>query len=285
MALLTKWLGTDLWGAIQTKNDNLVDAVNELVGGTTGQRLVKSSSTDFDVEYANPENIAKYTGSAFALNSLIVGNTINFSTTQSTYVGNANQLVKIYSLSNPNKYIIGKLENSTTSTILVCSIQFNSDIADTTSISDWVIVPYNYNLSVFNSDLQTSFIANELFSVLTLTNCTLNQYNVNTFKEANKVTINGFVDLTLTGSSPRVNFSLTDKYAILNGNTYDFIFNSSAKLNVSGTQTSVTAICDNVSVGSSSENLLAFRTNNTVASGNSLRFTFSFSYIAKNYSV
>jgi hypothetical protein len=283
MALLSTIAGTE--NVSLTKINAVINTVNEFGGGTIGQRLVKSSSTDFGVEYANPENIAKYTGSAFALNTLIVGDAYNFTTVQSTYVGNANQLVKIYSLSNPNKSIIGKLENSTTSISLVCRIQFNSDIADTTSLSDWVIVPYNYNLSVFNSDLQTSFIANELFSVLTLTNCTLNQYNVNTFKEANKVTINGFVDLTLTGSSPRVNFSLTDKYAILNGNTYDFIFNSSARLNVSGTQTSVTAICDNVSVGSSSENLLAFRTNNTVASGNSLRFTFSFSYIAKNYSV
>ena len=285
MALLTKWLGTDLWGAIQGKNDNLVDAVNEFGGGTIGQRLVKSSNTDFDVEYASPENIGKYTGSAFALNGFIVGDAYNFTTIHSTFVGNANQTVKIYSLATPTKYLIAQLESGTTPTNLVGRIQFNSDNSDTTSLSDWIIVPYNYELGVFNTDVQTTFVANQLFSALTLTNCTLDNYNVNCFKEGNKITVNGKLDINCTGSSPKANFTLTDKYLILNGNTYDFTFNSSARLIASSVHSSITSICDNISVGSSSESLLGFRTTSTVASGNFIGFTFSFSYIAKNYSV
>ena len=91
MALLTTIAGSENVGL--TKINAVINTVNEFGGGITGQRLVKSSSTDFDVEYANPENIAKYTGSAFFLEAYAIGDAYNFITTQSTYVGNANQLV------------------------------------------------------------------------------------------------------------------------------------------------------------------------------------------------
>jgi hypothetical protein len=286
MALLTKWLGTDLWGAIQGKNDNLVDAVNEFAGGTIGQRLVKSSSTDFDVEYANPENIAKYTGSAFALNGFIVGDAYNFTTIHSTFVGNANQLVKIYSLSNPNKSLIAQLESSTTSTNLVGRIQFNSDNSDTTSLSDWVIVPYNYTLSVFNSDVQSTFVANELFSALTLSGCTLSEYNINTFKDGRKVSFSGYLKVVSTGIAPDVYFTLKDKYFIANGDSYNFVFGSSCQLQNGATFTSIASWLSNLSVGeTNSKSILRFLTNSTVANGNTLIYRFSFDYVASTYSI
>lgn len=221
----------------------------------------------------------------FFLEAYAIGDAYNFTTTQSTYVGNANQLVKIYSLATPTKYLIAQLESGTTSTNLVGRIQYNSDDTDTTLISDWLIVPYRYELNIFNSDDVTVFSANELFSALTLSDCTLTKYNINAFKEGNKVTINGYITIDATSLSPIVRFTLKDDYLIKDGNSYDFIFGSSCMLNASGTFSSITSLCNNLSVGVSSESLLAFSTFNTVASGNSLTYRFSFSYIAKNYSI
>lgn len=283
MALLEPILSTE--NVSPAKINDCIQVVNSTLGlGTIGQRLVKGSSNDFDTAWANPENIGKYTGASFSLSTMLIGEDYNFNTIHSSFVGNANQTVKFFSLANPSKFIIVNIESGTTSTNLVGRVTFNNNISDTTLISDWVIVPYNYQLRTFNSDNQSVFVANELFSALALTNCTLDNYNVNCFKEGNKVTINGKLDINCTGSSPRVNFTLTDKYLIADGNTYDFIFNSSARLIASSVHSSITSICDNVSVGVSSESLLGFRSISTIASGNFIGFTFSFSYIAKNYS-
>ena len=284
MALLTTIAGSENVGL--TKINAVINTVNEFGGGITGQRLVKSSSTDFDVEYANPENIAKYTGSAFFLEAYAIGDAYNFPTTQSTYVGNANQLVKIYSLATPTKYLIALLESGTTSTNLVGRIQYNSDDADTTSISDWVIVPYRYELSTFNSGLQSTFVVNELFSALTLSGCTLTEYNINTFKDGKKVSLSGYLKLASTGTSPDAYFTLKDKYLIANGDSYNFVFGSSCQLQNGATFTSIASWLSNLTVGeTNSKSILRFLTNSTVANGNTLTYRFSFDYVASTYSI
>lgn len=69
MALLDSILSTE--NVSPAKINDCIQVVNSVLGlGTTGQRLVKNSGNDFDTTWANPENIAKYTGIAFFFRSL-----------------------------------------------------------------------------------------------------------------------------------------------------------------------------------------------------------------------
>jgi hypothetical protein len=299
MALLTKWLTSDLWSAIKTKNDNLVDAVNEFAGGTIGQRLVKSSSTDFDVEYANPENIAKYTGLAFALDSIIVGDAYNFTTIHNSFVGNANQLVKIYSLATPTKYLIAQLESGTTSTNLVGRIQYNSNIADTTSISDWVFVPYRYELntdyvygSLIFDDTQTDIFTN--INAGGLSGVSGIKFQMQGSKIGKQVSINGGVSVfnssqNLTNKKIELYIDLDPNYESVNQvgelSTINAIFPITGVVYNTSSTTVDQILTGFAYFNTTTQLVLQLNGNNTIALNKDVYFYFNINYIAKNYSI
>jgi hypothetical protein len=298
MALLTKWLTSDLWSAIKTKNDNLVDAVNEFAGGTIGQRLVKSSSTDFDVEYANPENIAKYTGASFSLSTMLIGEDYNFTTIHSSYVGNANQTVKFFSLANPSKFFIVNIESGTTSTNLVGRVTFNNNIADTTLISDWVIVPYTYQLrndyvygSLIFDDTQTDIFTN--INAGGLSGVSGIEFQMQGSKIGKKVSINGGV--SVFNSSQNLTDKKIDLYVDLDpnyesANQVGELSNINAIFPITGVvYNSSSTTVDQILTGfayfnTTTQLVLQLNGNNTIALNKDVYFYFNINYIAKNYS-
>jgi hypothetical protein len=281
------------------KINDCIGTVNSALGlGTTGQRLVKSSGNDFDTVWANPENIAKYTGSAFALNTLVVGDAYNLTTTQNTFVGNANQLVKVYSLATPSKYFIGALESGTTTTNLAIRIHINSNIADATSISDWVIVPYNYVLSTDYDSGALSFgvTTNDVFSNIDaggLSGVSGIEFQVQASKIGKQVTINGGFGIlnstqTLTDKKINAYIDLQSKYQHANQvgelSAINGIFPITGVVYTTSTTTINQILSGFAYFDTQNQLVLQLNGNNTIASSTDIYFYFNISYVASNYS-
>lgn len=277
MALLTTIAGSENVGL--TKINAVINTVNEFGGGTIGQRLVKNSGNDFDTTWANPE-LKQLSTTSINLSTLSVGSGFIIDVPNCTYDVKSNIRLKCYSASTPTNYIIGLVYGVSGSLTVSITIEI---ISGTATVNDWVIIPYNYELSTFNLGQSGTFVANQLFSALALTNATFSSLIVSAFKRGNEVTLNGNIAITATANTPIVRFSLTDKYEFLNGNTVKYIFSSNALNNASGTYSNINSICNNISLGTPSSTLLSFSTFNTVANGNVINFYFSINYIAKNY--
>lgn len=82
MALFPKWLTSDLWSAIKTKDDAIRDFINnELGAGHQSAKLVKSSASDFDFTWQSDQVLYK----SFDIGSW----NMNTTATKAVFVANA----------------------------------------------------------------------------------------------------------------------------------------------------------------------------------------------------
>jgi hypothetical protein len=297
MALLDPILSTE--NVSPAKINDCIQVVNSALGlGTTSQRLVKGSGNDFDTAWANPENIAKYTGTAFALDSMIVGDAYNFTTIHNSFVGNANQLVKIYSLATPTKYLITQLESGTTSTNLVGRIQYNSNIADTTSISDWVFVPYRYEVntdyvygSLIFDDTQTNVFTN--INAGGLSGVSGIEFQMQGSKTGKQVSINGGIKVlnsaNQTDKKIPLYIDLDPTYECANQvgelSAINAIFPITGVVYTASSLTVDQVLTGFAYFETTTQLVLQLNGNNTIATGRDVLFYFNINYIAKNYSI
>jgi hypothetical protein len=295
MALLTKWLGTDLWGAIQTKNDNLIDAVNEFGGGTIGQRLVKSGSTDFDVEYANPE-LKQLSTTSINLSTLSVGSGFIIDVPNCTYDVKSNIRLKCYSASTPTNYIIGLVYGVSGSLTVSIIIEI---ISGTATVNDWVIVPYNYELSNDDSYGTLTFgsTTNDVFSNIDaggLSGVSGIEFQVQASKISKQVTINGGFGIfnstqTLTNKKIEAYIDLQSKYQHANQigelSSINGIFPITGVVYTTSTTTINQILSGFAYFDTQNQLILQLNGNNTIASNTDIYFYFNISYVASNYSI
>lgn len=297
MALLESINSTE--NVSPAKINDCISTVNSAIGGgAINQRLVKNSANDFDSVWANPENIAKYTGVAFPLNTIEIGSSYNIATINSSYVGNANQIVKVYSLSTPTRYFIGALESATTSANCVVRIHINSDESDSVVVSDWVIVPYNYEVStdfVYGSlifdDTQTDIFTN--INAGGLSGASGIDFQMQGSKIGNRVTINGGLSVlnTVSISSKKISvfIDLDPKYQHKNQvgelSAINGIFPITGVVYNSSSTTVDQILSGFAYFETTSQLVLQLNGNNAIASSKDVYFYFNINYIASNYSI
>ena len=206
MALLSTITGTE--NVSLTKINATINTVNLIGGGTTGQRLSKSSNSDFAFDYVNPE-LRTFTTSVIDLDTATIGVGYNlYCDNQYDYRGN--QRIKVYSLTSPTKFIIGLIDgNSNTNAHYILESK-----TGTGSFSDGVVILYfaedvieqNYN------DTSTVGAGNIVNSFTGCSGVSFSSINLNLHRIGNRVTVDGLVVFIPSSTTPTIRVNLKTAY-------------------------------------------------------------------------
>jgi len=219
---LNKWLNSDLWSVLASKTDTWVDALNVLTGGTTGQRLVKSSSTDFDFEYSSPELLQTSTTSV-DLSTVVIGAGFVLDIPYCSYNINSNLRLKCYSASSTSNYVIGTVYGVSGGLTVSISVE---KVSGTATVNDWVIVQYFDEYSKYDTGVVTVLTSNTLIDSVTIgTNGTLGSYSLHAIKKGNLINLSGYILVNVSGGNfNSIALTLKQKYYIKSGGSIDYHF-------------------------------------------------------------
>ena len=205
MALLSNIIGTEQIAL--TKINACITTVNLIGGGLTGQRLIKSSNSDFAFAYVNPE-LRTFTTSVIDLDTATIGVGYNlYCDNQYDYRGN--QRIKVYSLTSPTKFIIGLIDgNSSTNAHYILESK-----TGTGSFSDGVVILYFEEVIEQNYNDDSIVGAGNIVSSFSGTSgVTISSISMNLHRIGDRVTVDGLVAFVPSITTPTIKVNLKTEY-------------------------------------------------------------------------
>jgi hypothetical protein len=246
MAVWTQIYGTDLWSAAVTKINNVIGSYNNWSGGTENQRKVKSSVTDFDTAWCDPEGKIN-SASSFNLNTLLVGDTKTIALPYHSYSTEGNIAIKAFSSASGLNYILGNITATPDNQNITVEIY---EIGGSGTHTDMVIVPFGLDYNQESLYLAGAYPNGIFITAPALTGATFDYHNLSWVRNGNMATVSGEFHFIATGIIINDTIDMvfqTDRW-IKNGVSLD-IMGTASVIRINGSNyTSHPALCSNYSV-------------------------------------